>query len=213
MAGLRFTDKDWERIERDTMAWWAGELDRPLVWLSASDPLSQAVPYHYLSNYPLTMPAKQLVDLYEPALAATHFYGDAFPYLWINFGPGIMAGFVGSDVHSVSDPQETVWFTAPDTANIQELDLTYDAQNAWWQRVKELTAAFVQRRDGQVAIGHTDLGGNLDILASFRTTERLLFDVIEQPKEVERLTQQITHLWLRYYDELDDLIRPPCRGT
>ena len=29
MTALHFTAKDWERIERDTMAWWAGELDRP----------------------------------------------------------------------------------------------------------------------------------------------------------------------------------------
>lgn len=213
MTHLRFTDKDWERIERDTMAWWAGELDRPLVWLSASEPLPQAIPYRYLSNYPLDMPAKDLVDLYEPALAATRFYADAFPYLWINFGPGIMAGFVGSDVYSVSDPQETVWFSTSGATDIVDLDLAYDAQNAWWQRVRELTAAFVQRWDGQVAIGHTDLGGNLDILASFRTAEGLLFDVIEQPQEVERQAQQITHLWLRYYDELDAIVRPPCRGT
>jgi hypothetical protein len=27
---IRFTEEDWERIERDWNAWWAGELDRPL---------------------------------------------------------------------------------------------------------------------------------------------------------------------------------------
>lgn len=213
MPDLRFTDRDWERIERDTMAWWASELDRPLVWLSASDPQPPPIPYRYLTNYPLDMPAEELVDLYEPALAATRFYGDAFPYLWINFGPGIMAGFIGSNVHSVSDPQETVWFSTRTQVDSPDLDLTYGAHNAWWERVQELTAAFVQRWDGQVAIGHTDLGGNLDILASFRTTEGLLFDAIERPQEVERLANRITELWLRYYDELDALIRPPCRGT
>jgi hypothetical protein len=213
MPDLRFADRDWERVERDAMAWWAGELERPLVWLSASDPLPQEIPHRYLSNYPLDMPAEELLDLYEPLFAATHFYGDAFPWFWINFGPGIMAGFVGSDVHSVSDPQETVWFTAPGPAEIQNLDLTYDPHNVWWRRVRDLTAAFVKRWQDQVAISHTDLGGNLDILASFRTTEGLLFDVIERPKEVERAAQKITDLWLRYYDELDALIRPPCRGT
>jgi 5-methyltetrahydrofolate--homocysteine methyltransferase len=213
MSCLRFTDKDWDRIERDTMAWWAGELERPLVWLSATEPLTQAIPCRYLSNYPLDMPAEELVDLYEPALAATRFYGDAFPYLWINFGPGIMAGFVGSDVHSVSDPSETVWFSASSQVEIQDLDLAYDPQNAWWQRVQELTAAFVRRWDGQAAIGHADIGGNLDVLASFCTTEGLLYDVIERPEEVERLAGRITALWLRYYDELEALIRPRCRGT
>jgi 5-methyltetrahydrofolate--homocysteine methyltransferase len=101
MHDLRFAQQDWERIERDTMAWWAGELDRPLVWLTASDPLPAYPPYRYMSNYPLEMPASELLDQYEPLLNAAHFYGDAFPNLWINFGPGIMAGFLGSLVHSL----------------------------------------------------------------------------------------------------------------
>jgi 5-methyltetrahydrofolate--homocysteine methyltransferase len=57
------------------------------------------------------------------------------------------------------------------------------------------------------------LGGNLDILASFRETQTLLFDLKDHPEQVERLAEQITGLWLRYYDELDALIRPACRGT
>jgi hypothetical protein len=30
---LHFDDEDWERIERDWSAWWAGELERPMVML------------------------------------------------------------------------------------------------------------------------------------------------------------------------------------
>jgi hypothetical protein len=30
---LRFSESDWERIERDWSTWWAGELERPLVVL------------------------------------------------------------------------------------------------------------------------------------------------------------------------------------
>lgn len=213
MHELRFSHQDWERIERDTMAWWAGELDRPLVWLTATDPIAPSPPYRYMSNYPIDLPADALLDQYEPLLQATHFYGDAFPGLWINFGPGIMAGFLGSQVHSVADPSETVWFSPPNETSIADLELDYQGDNRWWNRVTEITRAAVQRWNGQVAIGHTDIGGNLDVLASFRTTQSLLVDLIEQPDEVERLCARITELWIRYYDELDALIRPTCRGT
>ena len=213
MHDLRFTQHDWERIERDTMAWWAGELDRPLVWLTAADPLPSYPPYQYMSNYPLDMPANVLLDRYEPLLHATHFYGDAFPNLWINFGSGIMAGFLGSLVHSVSDPSETVWFSSPGETSLVDLEPGYQSENPWWSRVQAVTAAAVKRWGGQVAVGHTDIGGNLDVLASFRTTQTLLFDLIEQPDEVDRLCARITELWVRYYDELDALIRPACRGT
>ncbi len=195
------------------MAWWEGELDRPLVYLTTTDPLPSGGPHRYLSNYPLDMPVDQVLDLYGPLLAATHYYGDAFPMLWVNFGPGIAAGFLGAKVNSVADPQETVWFTPAELTPIERLDPVYAPENVWWRRVKEVTAAITERWDGHVAVGHTDLGGNLDILASFRETERLLFDVVDRPEEVERLVARITALWLHYYDELDALIRPACRGT
>lgn len=213
MSELRFTEEDWQRVERDTMAWWAGELDRPLVWLTATEPGERQVEYSYLSNYPHDMPAAEIVERHAPLMAATHFYGDAFPAWWVNFGPGIAAGFLGAKVNSVSDPSETVWFTPSAEMEIGDLRLDYDPENYWWKRVKDITAAIVERWQGQVAVGMTDLGGNLDILASFRETQRLLLEVTDQPEEVARLVGQITQLWLRYYAELDKIVRPACRGT
>ncbi len=213
MPPLHFNEEDWQLVEQNTMAWWAGELDRPLVWLSVTDPLVTPQRYDYLSNYPLSMPADEIVDRHAPVLAATHYYADAFPWWWINFGPGIAAGFMGSQVNSVSEPSETVWFTPPGDCAIQDLRLNDDPNNLWLQRVKAITAAIVERWQGRLAVSMTDLGGNLDILASFRDSQRLLVELIDQPEEVDRLVRQITRLWLRYYGELDAIIRPACRGT
>jgi hypothetical protein len=214
---INFTEQDWERVERDTLAWWAGELERPLIYLAVTNPvplqLLKPPLYTYWSNYPLDMPVEEILDRFEPLFAATHFFGDAFPWFWVNLGPGIAAGFMGAKVHSVYEPSETVWFSPAQKTGIQHLQLAYDAENIWWKRVKELTSALVERYGGRVAVAHTDLGGNLDILASFRETQDLLFDLIDHPEEVGRLTQRITQLWLRYYDELDVIIRPACRGT
>lgn len=203
------------------MAWWAGELARPLVWLVGHDRGAwdgERPQYRYLSNYPLDMPAEAIVDAFEPIFAAARYYGDAFPAWWVNCGPGMMAGFLGTQVHSVSEPSETVWFSPPDMPGagrqpISDLALAYEAENPWWQRVRDVTEAMVTRWGGRLAVGHTDLGGNLDILASFRGTQGLLYDVIDAPDEVERLAGEITVLWSRYYDELDAIIRPACRGT
>lgn len=210
---LLFNEKDWERLEQDTMAWWEGELERPLVWLTATAPWRDDGIYEYLSNYPLDTPVEQILELFRPAFAATSYYADAFPSWWANFGPGIMAGFMGSQVHSVTEPSETVWFSPAQQIDIAGLNLRYDPDNVWWQRVQDLTTAMVQGWDGRLAVGHTDLGGNLDILASFCSTEGLLFSLIDHPEAVDRLVRRITGLWLRYYDELDSLIRPACRGT
>jgi hypothetical protein len=217
MTKINFTEEDWQRVERNTLAWWGGELERPLVYLAITDRFpteNLALPhYSYWSNYPLDMPAEDIIDHFEPMFAATHFYGDAFPWHWLNFGPGIVAGFLGANVRSVYQPSETVWFSPARETRLEDLHLSYNATDLWWLRVKELTSALVERFHGSLAVSHTDLGGNLDILASLRGTQELLFDLIDCPTEVDRLTCAITQLWLRFYDELNAIIRPMCRGT
>jgi 5-methyltetrahydrofolate--homocysteine methyltransferase len=208
---IHFTEADWERIERDWAAWWAHELERPLFWITETVP-TEDLPtlQHFHSNYPLDMPADDVIDIVDQHMDATRWHGDAMPKWWPNFGPGIQAGFTGAKVNSVP---ETVWFTPDELLPIGELDLDYEADNVWWERVQNLTRAAVERWGGLVQVGHTDLGGNLDILASFRETQNLLYDLMDAPDEVERLVGEITALWLRYYDELDAIIRPTCRGT
>ena len=214
--GLHFTERDWERIECDWTAWWAGELDRPLVMIESVEPPAGVVlpdVYNFTSNFPLDMPADAVLDRYQAHLEATRFYGDAWPKWWPNFGPGIVAGFLGTQVHSVPG---TVWFEpAPgaDEVGIADLHLVYDASNVWWQRVRELTRTAVERWGGRVSVAHTDLGGNLDILASLRATQGLLLDLCDAPDEVARLIGEITQLWLRYYDELDTIIQEAGQGT
>jgi len=209
---VHFSEEDWCRTETNWSAWWGGELERPLLVLEGLERPHPQLPDApgFVSNLPLDMPACDVVDRYEAHLSARRFYGDAFPKWWINFGPGVMAGFLGAKV--ISTPA-TVWFEPSGQWDIHELSLAYDPENAWWKRVRELTREAAERWEGQVAVAHTDLGGNLDILASLRGPEGLLLDLIEAPEEVERRVGEITQLWLRYYEELNELISEKGRGT
>lgn len=208
-----FGPQDWERIERDYKAWWSHELERPLVQVlgKCRDPnVEYPEIKKFASNYPLDTPAEEIIRDVSLQLEATRYYGDAFPRWWVNFGPGIVAGFLGARVHSVP---ETVWFEPRIMHEPSELTFSYDPDNLWWLRIQELTRAAVKAWEGEVQVSHTDLGGNLDIIASFRTTQNLLYDLYDAPEEIDRLVREVTQLWLRYYDELDGIIRPTCRGT
>ena len=210
---LHFDDADWQRIERDYPAWWAHELDRPLILVMGQeiDPTVELPVLHeFVSNYPLEMPADEVIARITPHLETMRYYGDAYPRWWVNFGPGIMAGFLGAQVHSV---EETVWFEPVERQPIADLHPILDPDNIWWRRVVDLTAAAARAWGDRVQVGHTDLGGNLDILASLRTTEGLLYDLYDAPDEVERLAGEITALWICYYDALYDVIAPVCRAT
>jgi 5-methyltetrahydrofolate--homocysteine methyltransferase len=209
---INFTGADWERHAANWRAWWAHELDRPLVMITTYERSAPAAE-GYASNYPLEMPAGDVLDIYQARLEAARFHGDAWPKWWPNFGPGIMAGFIGAEVHSVGGPDETVWFTPTEDLPVKDIHPAYDPGNVWWQRVLTLTRGAVERWGDRVTVAYTDLGGNLDIIASLRDTQRLLYDLYDTPDEVARLVGEITGLWLRYYDALDAVIRPAGAGT
>jgi hypothetical protein len=87
---VNFHEEDWARIERDWSAWWHGDLDRPMVWLTVEDPLKRAAleAPGYVTNLPNEMPLDEVVDRYQAQIEGTRFYGDSFPKWWLNFGPG-----------------------------------------------------------------------------------------------------------------------------
>jgi hypothetical protein len=199
---LHFPDARWETITQNWSAWWAGELERPLVVLECVEPQDAATPHYastFLGNDALDILPDDLLDLFIPRLQATHYLGDAFPRFWPNFGPGIVAAFAGARLHAV---QDTTWFSPGHLGAITSLHVAQDAHNSWWSRIKSVTGTAVERWGRQLSIGFTDLGGNLDILAHLRGTQQLLLDLTDSPQEVDRLVAETTHLWLHCYDDL-----------
>jgi 5-methyltetrahydrofolate--homocysteine methyltransferase len=176
------------------------------------DPFIFSLQEELTPEFLMEKPVDDVLDHFQTLLQARKFYGDAWPRWWPNFGPGIVAGFLGARVHCTPETA-TVWFDAPEVVPVERLRLNYDADNVWWRRVLDLTRAAVERWGNSVSVAHTDLGGNLDILASFRSTERLLYDLYDAPEDVGRLIGDITSLWLRYYDELHAVIEKAGRGT
>jgi 5-methyltetrahydrofolate--homocysteine methyltransferase len=214
---LAFWRARWEQIERDYSAWWRSS-GSPLVQIQgrvySADGRRPEV-QEYASNYPWEMSAEEIVARETENLETMRFYGDAYPRWWVNFGPGIAAGFLGAAVHTAP---HTVWFEPPNMAAggpapISEVTLAYQADNPWWRRVQAITRVAAEAWGREVQVSFTDLGGNLDIAASLRTTEGLLYDLYDAPEEVERVVGEVTRLWLRYYEEQLALIRPHCRGT
>jgi len=83
----------------------------------------------------------------------------------------------------------------------------------WFNRVKDITQTAVEHFGSIVQVGFTDLGGNLDTLASFRKTENLLLDLVDYPEEVERVLWESHKTWWIYYHEFEKIIRKKCLGT
>jgi hypothetical protein len=207
---IRFTENDWKRIEQDWNAWWAGELERPLVTLEVTEP-DPAHDWSHLTKWGLETSVEEVLANASHILEMTHWLGDAYPKWWVNYGPGTMAAFLGSPVSYTPD---TTWFwPLKDVDSLAEIHPSYDADNLWWRRVLEVTRGALESWSDRVLVGTTDLGGNLDILASLHGSQKLLLDLVDAPTEVDRLRREITSLWLRYYDELFALTASTGRGN
>lgn len=207
---FEFNKTTWNRLEATWRAWWAGELDRPLVTAVVHDPGTHPPDGDdFVTRFPLDMPAEVIVDYFEQQLTTVHYYGDAYPKYWVNFGAGIVAAFLGAGLEYNTG---TTWFHPLNVQSLSEIKLAYNPANVWWQRVQAVTRAAIERWHGRVVVAYTDLGGNLDILASLRGTENLLIDCVEQPDEIIRLVNEITPLWLHYFNELEAMIPPTQRG-
>lgn len=200
----------WERLKENTTRWWAGELKRPLLYITRRDRdpgrPEPALPMRkFAAAYDFSVGADSIVDRWDYKISQLSYYGDAFPYYWPNFGPGVISAFLGARLESRED---TCWFHPERILEAGELSLRFDSQNPWFRRVADVMRAAMERWEGGVQVGMTDLGGNLDIVSTFRPSEQLPMDLYDHPDEVKRLAWEAHTAWWECFEALDALLRP-----
>jgi 5-methyltetrahydrofolate--homocysteine methyltransferase len=211
---LDFSPDRWARLHYNAARWWRHELGRPLLHVCVhgrdpGEPEPALAGKGFTSHYPLTVPAQDIVDRWAWDAGRVWHVADSFPTVWPNFGPGTAAAFLGLTLHNTPD---TTWFMADHELPLDWLRLEPDWNNVWYRRVAEITRVAIERLGGQVQIGMADIGGNLDIVSSFRPSEQLLYDLVDSPDLVERVTWQAHHCWWAYYDALNRILQPRNPG-
>ena len=205
-----FSEADWRKRKEDYTAWWHGELDRPLIsYYSPRDPAQKCGPFASGNNPDIEV--DDLLDQAEEWLDNTVFLGDAFPLYWPNFGTVMAAAFSGlCELHAGRD---TIWLVPKELKALSEIKVEPIMDNRWFLKTEQLTQKAAERFGPLVQVGYTDLGGSLDLPASYRTTEKLLIDLIDCPEEVKRVTQESHEAWCVYYERLTRIIEGNCYGS
>ena len=212
---IDFSSERWLKVKETYSRWWAGELPRPVVGLTLTgrDPGRSQPKAPLLSQATcadLTIPAEDLIDRLDYELSKVVYLGDAFPMVNMHeFGPGVAAAFLGARLDNSTG---RVWFHPPAETPIEDLHFSYDPDNIWLRRIKEICAAAMNRWQGQVLVSMTDLGGALDILSTFRPSEQLLMDLIDSPEQVKRMVWELHELWFRYFSDINSVLQPMNPG-
>ena len=212
---IDFDAARWDKLKETSRQWWNHELERPMipVVLEGRDPGRPRPDAPLLSQTTcadLSIPADRLIDRIDYELSTCYYEGDAFPYFNLDcFGPGVTAAFLGA---TLDNSTGRVWFHPPIELPIEEIHFRFDPDNVWFRRLCEIYTAGMRRWEGQVLMGMTDLGGNMDILSSFRPSEDLLLDLYDNPQEVKRLLWEAHEVWHQYYNALNTVLQPVNPG-
>ena len=211
---IDFTAARWKRLKTNTREWWAGELDRPLIYIELSGydagrPEPEIPWYEITSSYDKSISSAAIVDRWDYELSTKKFLGDAYPHVMPYFGPGVLAACLGAQLKNADS---TVWFRPQENLPIKDIRFVHSESDYWRQRILSLCAEAREYWDGLVQVDMTDLGGSLDVISTFRPNEGLLTDLYDAPDEVKRLTWETHEIWWRFFDEIVEMFSPRNPG-
>lgn len=204
--------EDWLRTCECFKAWWENEIDRPVIQVIAPKKGSYLLPLWEIWGFAKDpYNPEKTVKQFENWCSRIFFGGEAYPNLWVNLGPGIVATYIGAEARYREDSR-TVWFETPmDWWEIKEVK--FDPDNSWWRLTKDITSHISDRSEGKFMVGITDLGGITDIAASLRGSQNLIVDMFKHPEKVRTLSSQVLELWHVYYEELYKISKGEIRGN
>ena len=144
------------------------------------------------------------VETFVQSIQGKTFQGETFPVFWPNLGPEVYAAFYGAeleygDVTSWSIPAVHDW----DDMGRLRLDI----QNTYFTKLDEMTRLALERCDGQLMVGYTDLHPGVDCAAAWRDPQQFCLDLIENPDRAAALIEIAIGDFETIYDHFDAMLK------
>lgn len=227
--------KNWNETKEKWANYWKHQnTGRPLMCVVARKPevevLSDGTPVEggYLDqicqgkyyNLPEELRWKDMEDKYQNAerivaryhqFCQTHeFLGESFPNLNIDFGPGSLASYLGSDIGFKED---TVWFIPCFDSWEDVPKMVFNPENEWFLKHIKLAKECRDLAGDAFYVDMPDLMENIDTLASLRGAQNTLYDLLDDSETVGERVHEVTDLYYDYYDKFYDIIKDSEGGN
>lgn len=126
-----------------------------------------------------------------------------------NLGPDIFGASFGADIIFEKDTSYSIPFMDDDWSK----ELQFDSQNKWWQKMLELTNAFVEDSKGEYLVGVTDFHPGVDGLVSIRGPQNLCYDVLDQPEVFDKCREILLPVFKQQFEKLFQITQKYQTGT
>lgn len=132
------------------------------------------------------------------------YLAEGIPGHFVNLGPGCLSACIGGGYKLA---KQTIWFHEPQFITDWEdaPKIAFDEKSEMWQHITKIQQRIAA--DPDVCFSITDLGGIMDIVASLRGTENLLYDLYDYPDEVYNFTKEVRREVRVAYEKQVDFIR------
>lgn len=148
--------------------------------------------------------AEKIVGRYRHFCETHEFLGESFPNMNVDFGPGSLASYLGSDIVFNDD---TIWFEKCVDDWEKHPPFQFDENNKWFKRHIELTKECRALAGDDFYVCIPDLMENLDVVAAMRGAMETIYDLIEEPEEIEKRVRQVGNLYFEYYDRFYEIVK------
>lgn len=191
-----------EALEKYEKFWEHEKFDRPILNLVAP---KKRDPYrNYNTLYEKWLDEEYLYLKFKHNKENTYYTAEGVPNLFTNLGPGCLAACIGG---TYTLAPNTIWFDREpiieDWENMPKV--AFDENSEMWQHLVRLQSRYA--KDPDVNFSVTDLGGVLDVVASLRGTEALLYDLYDYPDEVKAFTKEVEELWFLAFDKQNEVVK------
>ena len=153
---------------------------------------------------------QRIVDRYRYFCQTHAFLGESFPNLNIDFGPGSLASYLGSEIGFKED---TVWFNKCLDGWDGVPKLTFDPENKWFKKHLQLAKDCQALAGDDFYVDMPDLMENIDVLASLRGAQDILFDLLDEPEMSGERIQEVPDIYYEFYDRFYDVIKDEEGGN
>lgn len=153
---------------------------------------------------------QRIVDRYRFFCDTHAFLGESFPNLNVDFGPGSLAAYLGSEIGFKED---TIWFNKCLDGWDGVPKLQFDPENKWFKKHINLVKSCRELAGNDFYVDMPDLMENIDVLASLRGAQETLFDLLDEPEKVGERIQEVTDVYYDYYDRFYDAIKDEEGGN
>lgn len=153
--------------------------------------------------------AKRMVERYRYFCETHEFLAESFPNMSVDLGPGSMAAYLGSEVEFRDN---TIWFKECVKDWLDHPKLELDMNNKWFAKHLETFREAVALAGNDFYVAVPDIMENIDVLASMRGAQDTIFDLMDEPEEVQERINQVQSLYYPFYDQFYDLAKQKENG-